>query len=81
MRTRAWLVNVGLCHRRGGPEQFNPRRPMSRRGAIPCRSSPSHAAHRGPVSPTNGQPITNGMAAALGDHAIYLDLLCRGGRI
>jgi hypothetical protein len=65
--------------RAGNP--FNPRRPMFRRYGIPCQSSPSHAAHRGPVSSRNGQQMINGMTAALGDHAIYLQLLCRGGRI
>jgi hypothetical protein len=35
----------------------------------------------GLVSPTDGQQMINGMTAALGDHAIYLELLCRGGRI
>jgi putative transposase len=33
------------------------------------------------VSPTSGQQMINGMIAALGDHAICLELLCRGGRI
>lgn len=36
---------------------------------------------RGPVSPTNGQQMINAMIAEFGDHGIYLELLCRGGRI
>jgi hypothetical protein len=36
---------------------------------------------RGPVPPTNGQQMINGMITTLGDHAIYLVLHGRGSRI
>ena len=66
---------------RHGREAFNPGLPTPLHGRVLCRSCPPRATLRGPVPPTNGQQMINGMITTLGDHAIYLVLHGRGGRI
>src|ERR1039457_761762 len=79
-----WIMRAGVSTREGarqGEEAFNPGLPTPAHSRVLCRSCPAPATLRGPVPPTNGQQMINGMITTLGDHAIYLQLHGRGGRI